>query len=154
MASEKDKVGEATSDPKDTIPAQAEKDKTSAAAEGDVEDFPDPDEDDLDDLDGKRSLPTSSVRNDAVNITRGVEFLDDFSAPKPAPKTSVPQPSPGAASGANASPPPGTPPVSAPTDDDLDESLAKELEKGFSEFFSGLDKNVRLLGARRLSIYR
>lgn len=57
MASEKGKAGDVTSDPKDAIPPQAEKDK-APTVEGDVEDFPDPDEDDLDDLDdldGKRS---------------------------------------------------------------------------------------------------
>lgn len=54
MASEKEKAGAVTSDPSDAIPPQAENDK-APAVEDDVEEFPDPDEDDLDDLDGKRS---------------------------------------------------------------------------------------------------
>ena len=150
MASEKEKVGDATSDPKDTIPAQAEKDK-APAVEGDIEDFPDPDEDDLDDLDGKHSCRRSGWQR-RHQLTRYEEFLDDFSASKPAPKASIPHTSSDAASGAEPSTA-ATPPVPAPTDDDLDESLAKELEKGMSEFFGGLDKNVRLETDRPYSIY-
>ena len=54
MAGESDKVEGAASDPRETTPAQSAQEKTPAVAD-EVEDFPDPDEDDLDDLDGKRS---------------------------------------------------------------------------------------------------
>lgn len=52
MADEKETVIESASDPKQTTAAQADKEK-APVVEAEVEDFPDPDEDDLDDLDGK-----------------------------------------------------------------------------------------------------
>lgn len=139
MAGENDKVEGVTSDPKDTMPAQAEQEKTPAV-EDEIEDFPDPDEDDLDDLDGKRFC-CQLGRKRRHRLTHCVEFLDDFSASKADPKAVAPQPSPSAAAEPSTAP---TPPVPAPDDDVLDESLAKELEKGMADIFGGLDKSVRL----------
>ena len=52
MGEEKDKVEGPTSDRKETTPTQADNNKATTE-ENEAEDFPDPDEDDLDDLDGK-----------------------------------------------------------------------------------------------------
>lgn len=90
------------------------------------------------------SAPVASWDESCHGLTRRVEFLDDFKASKTDSKASAQKPTPSAAGAEPATAP--TPPIPAPDDDALDESLAKELEKGMSDFFGGLDKNVRLRG--------
>lgn len=123
---------------------QTQKDK-APAVEDEAEDFPDPDEDDLDDLDGNHSLCDSRWRRLSRRLTHYAEFLDEFSVPKPELKAPSSQANSGAPSAAAKPATAPTPPVPAPTDDDplLDDDLAKELEKGMADFFGGLENNVR-----------
>lgn len=113
------KVGDAVADEKKEIVAP---EPSSIETKGTpkpevVEDFPDPDEDDLDDLD---------------------EFLDDFAAGKSDGKQPAPPPAPVAAAEKTTAAPA---PSASVEDDDalLDDELAKELEKGMASFFGGLE---------------
>lgn len=55
MSAEQDKGDGVKPEPRETTPAETQKDK-APVVEDEAEDFPDPDEDDLDDLDGNHSL--------------------------------------------------------------------------------------------------
>ena len=145
MSAEQDKGDGVKPETKETAPTQTQKDK-APAVEDETEDFPDPDEDDLDDLDGNYSRCGSLRRSKSRQLTRYSEFLDEFSVPKPELRAPSAQPNSGAPSAPAKSSTAPTPPVPAPTDDDdplLDDELARELEKGMADFFGGLENNVR-----------